>query len=140
MAFGNCIYLSDDANAIKKGINNIVSFPREINAPGILENNVVFTYLEAFATDESFKLFYPEFANLDELKKAYSKGGIGDGRVKKFLFEVINAELLPIRERRKECEKSVDLMQILQEGTKVANEVANKILNEVKHAMKIDYF
>ena len=140
MAFGNCIYLSDDANAIKKGINNIVSFPREINAPGILENNVVFTYLEAFATDESFKLFYPEFANLDELKKAYSKGGIGDGRVKKFLFEVINAELLPIRDRRKECEKLVDLMQILQEGTKVENEVANKTLNEVKHAMKIDYF
>ncbi len=139
-SIGNCIYLSDDEKTIKKKINNIVSFPREINEPGILENNVIFTYLDAFATDDSFKEFYPEFQNLDELKSAYKKGGIGDGRVKKFLFDVINKELTPIRERREKFEKTVDLMKILKEGTATANKVAEKTLSEVKEAMKINYF
>lgn len=139
-SIGNCIYLSDDEKTIKKKINNIVSFPREINEPGILENNVIFIYLDAFATDGSFKEFYPEFQNLDELKSAYKKGGIGDGRVKKFLFDVINKELTPIRERREEFEETVDLMEILKEGTATANKVAEKTLSEVKEAMKINYF
>ncbi len=139
-SIGNCIYLSDDEKTIKKKINNIVSFPREINEPGILENNIIFTYLDAFATDDSFKEFYLEFQNLDELKSAYKKGGIGDGRVKKFLFDVINKELTPIRGRREEFEKTVDLMEILKEGTATANKVAEKTLSEVKEAMKINYF
>lgn len=139
-SIGNCIFLSDDSNTIKKKVNNVVSFPREIDKPGILENNVIFTYLEAFATDESFKAFYPEFKNLSELKVAYQKGGIGDGRVKKFLFEVINAKLAPIRERREQYEKSEDLMKILQAGTEFANTVANQTLRDVKRAMRIDYF
>lgn len=139
-SIGNCIYLSDDSNTIKKKINSIVSFPREISAPGILENNVIFTYLEAFATDDSFKKFYPEFKNLEELKSAYKKGGIGDGRVKKFLFEVIDAELTPIRKRREEYAATKDVMQILQDGTKVANEIAEKTLRDVKQAMGINYF
>ena len=139
-SIGNCIYLSDDEKTIKKKINSIVSFPREINEPGKLENNVIFTYLDAFATDESFEEFYPEFKNLDELKSAYGKGGIGDGRVKKFLFCVINKELTPIRERREEFAKTVNLMKILEEGTISANMVAENTLSEVKKAMKINYF
>lgn len=139
-SIGNCIYLSDDSATIKKKINSIVSFPREISEPGILENNVIFTYLEAFATDEYFAKFYPEFKNLDELKDAYKKGGIGDGRVKNFLYEVINAELTPIRERREQYAKTEDLMKILREGTVVANSVASQTLAEVKRAMKINYF
>ena len=139
-SIGNCIYLSDDSATIKKKINSIVSFPREISEPGILEGNVLFTYLDAFATDEHFAEFYPEFKNLDELKAAYKKGGIGDGRVKNFLYEVINAELTPIRERREQYAKTEDLMKILREGTMVANSVANQTLAEVKRAMKINYF
>ena len=139
-SIGNCIYLSDDSATIKKKINSIVSFPREISEPGILEGNVIFTYLDAFATDEHFAEFYPEFKNLDELKAAYKKGGIGDGRVKNFLYEVINAELTPIRERREQYAKTEDLMKILREGTMVANSVANQTLAEVKRAMKINYF
>ena len=139
-SIGNCIYLSDDSATVKKKINGIVSFPREIDEPGILENNVIFTYLDAFATDEHFAKFYPEFKNLKELKAAYKKGGIGDGRVKKFLYEVIDSELSPIRERREQYEKTEDLMKILQKGTKAANLVANQTLEAVKKAMKINYF
>lgn len=139
-SIGNCIYLSDDSKTIKKKINSIVSFPREINEPGILEGNVIFTYLEAFVNDESFREFYPEFKNLDELKDAYSKGGIGDGRVKQFLFEVMDAELKPIRERREQYEKTMDLMGILRDGSKAANEVAERTLRDVKQAMGIEYF
>ena len=139
-SLGNCIYLSDDAKTIKKKVNSIVSFPREIEAPGVLEGNVIFTYLEAFADDEAFMEFYPEFKNLDELKKAYAKGGIGDGRVKKFLYEVLESKIRPIRERREEFAKNTDLMEILRAGTEKANLVAEQTLHEVKHAMQIDYF
>ena len=139
-SLGNCIYLSDDAKTIKKKVNSIVSFPREIEAPGVLEGNVIFTYLEAFADDETFMEFYPEFKNLDELKKAYAKGGIGDGRVKKFLYEVLESKIRPIRERREEFAKNTDLMEILRAGTEKANLVAEQTLHEVKHAMQIDYF
>lgn len=139
-SIGNCIYLKDDAKTIKKKVNNIVSFPREIDEPGILEGNVIFTYLDVFATDDSFVKFYPEFKNLAELKAAYQKGGIGDGRVKKFLYDVINEELTPIRERRTKAAASADLMGILKTGTAYANKIANQTLAEVKHAMQIDYF
>lgn len=140
-SIGNCIYLSDDTATIKKKVNSIVTFPRDINAPGILKGNVLFTYLEAFCTDESFKEFYPEFKNLDELKEIYKKGGIGDGTIKKFLFEVLNKELAPISERRKELAgKGDELMAILKEGTRKANQAADATLLEVKEAMGINYF
>lgn len=140
-SIGNCIYLSDDEKTIKKKVNGMVSFPREINEPGILEGNVLFTYLEAFATDESFKEFYPEFNNLDELKKAYTSGGIGDGRIKQFLSDVLINTLAPIREKRESYEgKEGELMEILKEGTKKANEMADETLAQVKEAMGINYF
>lgn len=140
-SIGNCIYLSDDSATIKKKVNSIVTFPRDINEPGILKGNVLFTYLEAFATNDSFKDFYPEFKNLDELKNAYKKGGIGDGRIKKFLFEVLDKELSPIAKRRTElADKKDELMDILKAGTKKANAAADATLAEVKDAMGINYF
>lgn len=140
-SIGNCIYLADDEKTIKKKVNSMVSFPREINEPGILKGNVLFTYLEAFATDESFKEFYPEFKNLEELKKAYTKGGIGDGRIKQFLGDVLIALLTPIRERRESFDgKEDELMEILKKGTDAANKVADETLTQVKEAMGINYF
>ena len=140
-SIGNCIYLADDEKTIKKKVNSMVSFPREISEPGILKGNVLFTYLEAFATDESFKEFYPEFKNLEELKKAYTKGGIGDGRIKQFLSDVLITLLAPIRERRESFDgKEDELMKILKKGTDVANEVADETLTQVKEAMGINYF
>lgn len=140
-SIGNCIYLSDDAATIKKKVNSIVTFPREIEAPGILKGNVLFIYLEAFVTDEAFDKYYPEFHNLDELKKAYTKGGIGDGRIKKFLYEVLNTELTPIRERREKLATDPDkLMEILRAGTIEAGKVADTTLYEAKTAMGINYF
>ncbi len=140
-SIGNCIYLSDEPNIIKKKINSIESIPRNIEDPGILEGNVAFIYLDAFATDESFKKYYPEYKNLDELKSAYSKGGIGDGTIKKFLNDVIQEELKPIRERRHIYEKKIEeVIEILKAGTLKAIELSNKTLKEVKEAMAIDYF
>lgn len=140
-SIGNCIYLADDAATIKKKVNSIVTFPREIEAPGILDGNVLFIYLDAFCTDDDFKKFYPEFENLAALKEAYAKGGIGDGRIKQFLFEVLDAELGPIRERRAELAKNPEkLMEILKEGTEKANLAADQTLTEVKQAMGINYF
>ena len=140
-SIGNCIYLADDAVTIKKKVNSIVTFPREIDAPGILEGNILFVYLEAFCDEGSFVKFYPEFKNLEELKEAYAKGGIGDGRIKQFLYEVINEILTPIRERREALAGDTDkLMEILKKGTAKANEVANATLAEVKDAMRINYF
>ncbi len=140
-SIGNCIYLSDDSATIKKKVNSIVTFPRDINEPGILKGNVLFIYLEAFCTEESFKEFYPEFKNLEELKKAYKKGGIGDGTVKKFLYEVLNKELEPIAKRRAELAgKKDELMAILKEGTDKANRIADETLSDVKDAMGINYF
>ena len=138
---GNCIYLSDDEKTIKKKVNSMASFPRAIEEPGILEGNVLFTYLNAFVNDNHFKKYYPEFKNLKELEEAYKKGGIGDGRIKQFLNEVLQEELKPIRERRHEYEKRIpEILDILKEGTDKANEMANKTLFEVKKAMGINYF
>ena len=140
-SLGNCIYLSDEPEVIKKKVNSMATAPREINEPGIIEGNVVFIYLEAFATNEYFTKYYPEYMNLDELKQAYLKGGIGDGTIKKFLNNIIQDELEPIRERRKEFAKQIpEIINILKEGTNKAIELSNITLEEVKRAMAIDYF
>ena len=140
-SIGNCIYLADDEATIKKKVNSMKTFPRNIDEPGIIEGNVVFTYLDAFCKDSDFEKFYPEFKNLDELKEAYSKGGIGDGKIKAFLCEIIKEELRPIRERRKVFEQKIsEVLDILKEGSKKANDKANETVNEVKEAMKINYF
>ena len=140
-SIGNCIYLADEPDEIKRKINSIASIPRDINEPGILEGNIAFIYLDAFVKDEHFNKYYPEFKNIDELKESYIKGGIGDGTIKKFLFNVINEELTPIRERRKEYEKDIPkIIEYLKKGTKKAIRLSNKTLKEVKKAMDIDYF
>ena len=140
-SLGNCIYLADDEATIKKKVNSMKTFPRNIDEPGIIEGNVVFTYLDAFCKDSDFEKFYPEFKNLDELKEAYSKGGIGDGKIKAFLCEIIKEELRPIRERRKVFEQKIsEVLDILKEGSKKANDKANETVREVKEAMKINYF
>ena len=140
-SLGNCIYLSDDSDTVKKKINSIKTFPRLLEEPGILENNILFIYLDAFIKEDSFRKYYPEYSDLEELKNAYQKGGIGDGTIKKFLYEVIEEELKPIRERRKMYQSKISqLIDILKEGTQKANIIANETLNEVKEAMGINYF
>lgn len=140
-SLNNCIYLSDSPEIIKKKVNSIATFPRALEEPGILENNILFIYLEAFANEEHFIKYYPEFKNLDELKKAYQKGGLGDGRIKKFLNDVLQDVLLPIRIKREEAAKNIKyLIDVLKEGTKEANNIANQTLAEVKEAMGINYF
>lgn len=140
-SLGNCIYLSDEPNEIKKKINSIKTFPRAIEEPGILEGNILFVYLSAFCKVDSFEKYYPEFKDLQELKTAYAKGGIGDGRIKKFLNDVMQEELGVIRERRKEFQKHIpEIIEIIKRGNEKANLVANKTLQEIKQAMGIDYF
>ena len=112
-----------------------------VQDPGKLEGNTVFTYLDAFGNDEHFAEYLPEYANLDELKEHYKRGGLGDVKVKKFLNSVLQEELSPIRARRAEYEKNLDqVYEILRSGSETAKETAAKTLEEVKHAMKIDYF
>jgi tryptophanyl-tRNA synthetase len=140
-SLGNCIYLSDEPEDIKKKVNSIKTFPRNIEDPGILEGNILFIYLEAFCKDKYFELYYPEFKNLNELKVAYQKGGIGDGRIKQFLNFVMQDELRPIREKRKVWEKRIpEVINILKTGTEKANKIANETLSQVKAAMCINYF
>lgn len=142
-SLGNCIYLSDSADDVKNKVRGMYTDPDHIKVsdPGKIEGNTVFTYLDAFCTDEDFALFLPEYNNLDELKEHYKRGGLGDVKVKKLLTEVLNKELEPIRNRRHEYEKHIpEVYHILQEGTKKAYEVAEQTLNEVKAAMKINYF
>ena len=142
-SLGNCIYLSDSADVVKEKVRGMYTDPDHIKVsdPGKVEGNTVFTYLDAFCTDEDFAQFLPEYNNLDELKEHYMRGGLGDVKVKKFLTEVINKELEPIRNRRHEYEKNIpEVYHILQEGTKKAYAVAEETLNEVKASMKINYF
>lgn len=142
-SLGNCIYLSDDAKEIKKKVQSMFTDPLHLRVedPGHLENNTVFTYLDAFCRDEHFASFLPAYANLDELKAHYMRGGLGDGTVKKFLNEIMQAELKPIRERREELSKDLpSIYEILRQGTERAENVAAKTLDEVKSAMKINYF
>ncbi len=142
-SLGNCIYLSESPEEIKKKIMSMYTDPTHIRKedPGHVEGNPVFIYLDAFCKDEYFAEFLPDYANLDELKAHYTRGGLGDVTVKKFLNNVIQAELAPIRERRMSWEKRLpDVYEILRIGTEKAHETAAKTMNEVRRAMKIDYF
>lgn len=142
-SLGNCIYLSDEPEEIKKKVMSMYTDPNHLRVedPGDTENNPVFIYLDAFCNDEDFAEFLPEYKNLDELKAHYQRGGLGDVKVKKFLNNVIQKELTPIRERRKMWEqKTPEVYEILRKGSLEAKEVAAKTLENVKRAMKINYF
>ncbi|MDE6152393.1 MAG: tryptophan--tRNA ligase, partial [Prevotella sp.] len=142
-SMGNCIYLSDTAKELKKKVNSMFTDPQHLNIedPGHIEGNTVFTYLDAFCTDEDFERFLPDYKNLDEMKAHYTRGGLGDGTCKKFLFNVLNDRLEPIRTRRKELESNIaDVYDVLRRGTEEARKVGAKTLAEVRHAMRIDYF
>ena len=142
-SLGNCIYLSDDADTVWKQVKGMYTDPTHLNVsdPGHVEGNAVFTYLDAFATDQDFADFWPEFHNLDELKAAYTHGGIGDMKCKKLLNKIINRMLDPIRERRREYEKDIpEVFNILKKGSESAREVAAQTMDEVRKAMRINYF
>lgn len=142
-SLGNCIYLSDEPEDIRKKIMSMFTDPNHLRVedPGETDNNPVFIYLDAFCKDEYFQEFLPEYNNLDELKAHYRRGGLGDVKVKKFLNNVIQSELQPIRERRKEWEQRKDeVYDILKNGCEVAQAEAAKTLHDVRSAMKINYF
>lgn len=142
-SLGNCIFLSDSSNDIKKKVQSMFTDPTHlrIEDPGHTENNAVFTYLDAFCTDEHFGAFLPTYANLDELKAHYRRGGLGDGTVKKFLNEILQNELRPIREKREELAKDLGaIFQMLEVGSQKARVVASQTLDEVKTAMGINYY
>ncbi len=142
-SLGNCIYLSDSPEDVRKKIMSMFTDPNHIRVqdPGCVEGNPVFTYLDAFCRDEHFAKFWPEYRNLDELKAHYTRGGLGDVKVKRFLNEVMQAELEPIRERRKTYEKNIpEVYRILKEGSMKAEKKAAVTLSEMKTAMKINYF
>ena len=143
-SLGNCIYLSDDAKTVKKQINGkMFTDPMHlrIEDPGHIEGNVVFTYLDAFSTDAHFAEFLPEYANLDEMKAHYMRGGLGDGTCKKFLINVLEEELAPIRAERAKWESDIGAVyDVLNEGTKRAVEITNETLARVRAAMRINYF
>ena len=142
-SLGNCLYLSDDAATVWKKVKKMSNGePRmSMEEPGHLEGNAVFTYLEAFSTDEDFAEFWPEFENLEALKQQYVQGGIGDGTCKKFLNSVINKMLDPIRTRRHEWEQDIpEIFNILKKGSEAARETAAKTMDEVRAAMQINYF
>lgn len=142
-SLGNCIYLSDEPNDIKTKIMSMFTDPDHIRVedPGKTEGNPVFVYLDAFCRPEHFAEFLPEYSSLDELKAHYQRGGLGDVKVKKFLNNVIQAELAPIREKRAYWEAHIDdVYDILKSGCETARATAAKTLADVRHAMKIDYF
>ena len=142
-SLGNCIYLSDPEEEVRKKVMSMYTDPThlKVSDPGHLEGNTVFTYLDAFCKPEHFAEYLPDYQNLDELKAHYQRGGLGDVKVKKFLFAVMQEELAPIRARRKEWEKDIPAVyEILQKGCEEARAVGQKTLAEVKDAMKINYF
>ena len=142
-SLGNCIYLSDDQKEVEKKVKSAYTDPThlQVEDPGHVEGNVVFTYLDAFATDDDFVQFWPDYKNLDELKDHYRRGGLGDMKCKKFLMKVLNDSLEPIRKRRHEFEKDIpEVYNILKKGSETAREVAAQTLHEVKEAMRINYF
>ena len=142
-SLGNCIYLSDEADEVKKKVMSMFTDPNHLRVqdPGNVDGNPVFIYLDAFCKPEYFPEFLPDYQNLDELKDHYKRGGLGDVKVKKFLNNVLQAELGPIRERRKMWEQRIpDVYDILREGSKVAEAKAAETLKDVKAAMKINYF
>lgn len=142
-SLGNCIYLSEEPDEIQKKVFSMFTDPTHIKVsdPGKLEGNTVFTYLDAFCRPEYFAEFLPDYANLQELKDHYTRGGLGDMKVKRFLNNVLQAELEPIRNRRKEYQKDIPYVyEILKKGSEKAEAVAEKTLQEVKASMKINYF
>ncbi len=142
-SLGNCIYLKDDSETVKKKVMSMYTDPNHLKVedPGNTKDNPVFIYLEALATDEHFKKYLPEYNNLEELKAHYEKGGLGDVKVKRFLYDVIEDTLKPIREKRKYYEENIDLVyNILKEGSEKALKKAEATLKKVKKAMLIDYF
>ncbi len=142
-SLGNCIYLSDPAEEVKKKVMSMYTDPTHIKVsdPGKLEGNTVFTYLDAFCKPEHFGLYLPDYANLQELKDHYTRGGLGDVKVKRFLNAILEEELEPIRKRRKEFEQDIPaVFQMLKEGSDKARAVAAETLADVRKAMRIDYF
>lgn len=142
-SLGNCIYLSDSADEVKKKVMGMYTDPDHLRVkdPGKVEGNTVFTYLDAFSRPEHFQRYLPDYASLDELKAHYRRGGLGDVKVKKFLIAVLNETLEPIRERRKQYEGRIEeVYEILRKGSEHARATAAQTLGEVRHAMRIDYF
>ena len=142
-SLGNCIYLSDTAEDVWQKVRSMYTDPEHVNLndPGHVEGNAVFTYLDAFSTYEDFANFLPEYQNLDELKDHYRRGGLGDMKCKKFLNQVLNQFLEPMRARRAEFEKDIpEIYNILKKGTEQAREVGAQTMDEVRKAMRIDYF
>ena len=142
-SLGNCIYLSDSEADVKKKIMSMFTDPNHLRVedPGQVEGNPVFIYLDAFCRDEHFAEFFPDYQNLDEMKEHYQRGGLGDVKVKKFLNNVIQSELAPIRARRKEFEKDIPYVyEVLKKGSETAEAVAAETLADVKRAMRNNYF
>lgn len=142
-SLGNCIYLSDEADEVQKKIMSMYTDPGHLRVqdPGKIEDNTVFTYLDAFSRPEHFERYLPDYPNLAELKAHYQRGGLGDVKVKRFLNAIMQEELAPIRERRKEFEKDIpSLYEMLKNGCEVARATAADTLSDVKNSMKINYF
>ena len=142
-SLGNCIYLSDTAEELKQRVMSMYTDPDHLRVqdPGKVEGNTVFTYLDAFCRPEHFEKYLPEYPNLDELKAHYMRGGLGDVKVKRFLIAILEEELAPIRARRKEWEQKIhEVYALLQKGCENARAVAADTLNDVRRAMKINYF
>ena len=142
-SLGNCIYLKDDSETVKQKVMSMYTDPNHIKIedPGNVEGNTVFTYLDAFSNDDDFKNYLPEFKNLDDLKEHYKQGGVGDMKIKKFLYTILENLLTPIREKRAYYEQRInDIKEYLKVGTKKANILADDTLKEVKEAIGINYF
>lgn len=142
-SLGNCIYLSDSAEDVQKKVMSMYTDPThlKVSDPGHIEGNTVFTYLDAFCKPEHFERYWNDYSSLEEVKEHYQKGGLGDVKVKRFLNNILNEELEPIRTRRKEFEKDIkSVYEILMSGSLKAKEVAADTLSKVKQAMKLNYF
>ncbi len=142
-SLGNCIYLSDDADTVWQKVRSMFTDPNHLNVsdPGTVEGNAVFTYLDAFSCDEHFTKYLPDYKNLDEMKDHYRRGGLGDMKCKKLLNSILNEMLEPIRQRRHELEQDIpEIYNILRRGTEKARETAVQTMDEVRNAMKINYF
>ena len=142
-SLGNCIYLSDDADTVWQKVRSMFTDPNHLNVsdPGTVEGNAVFTYLDAFSCDEHFAKYLPDYQNLDEMKEHYRRGGLGDMKCKKLLNSILNEMLEPIRQRRHELEQDIpEIYNILKKGTDKARETAAQTMDEVRNAMKINYF
>jgi len=142
-SLGNCIYLSDDADTVWQKVRSMYTDPLHVNLndPGHVEGNAVFTYLDAFSKPEDFQNYWPEYQNLDELKDHYRRGGLGDMKCKKFLNQILNEFLEPMRQRRHEFEQDIpEIYNILKKGTARARETAVQTMSEVRDAMRINYF